>query len=145
MKDSRLTEDGQAIRRRRACPGCNARFTTYERVHMRELMIVKRSGRRQPFSRDKLERSVTVALRKRGLESDRVDRMISNIVRLLETRGETEIASSVVGELVMRHLRELDQVAFVRYASVYRDFRERTDFAHFLGHEGLRTDEASES
>jgi transcriptional repressor NrdR len=137
VKDSRPSEDGAAIRRRRLCPQCEGRFTTFERVQLRELTIVKRSGRRSPFDRDKLARSVSIALRKRPVEPERVERVISAIVRQLESMGETELPSSTVGELVMKQLKELDDVAYVRYASVYRDFRETQDFARFLGEEGL--------
>ena len=137
VKDSRPSEDGAAIRRRRLCPACEGRFTTFERVQLRELTILKRSGRRAPFDRDKLARSLSVALRKRPVEPERVERMISTIVRQLESMGETELPSSTIGELVMKHLKQLDDVAYVRYASVYRDFRETGDFAKFLGEEGL--------
>ena len=137
VKDSRPSEDGAAIRRRRLCPECGGRFTTFERVQLRELTIVKRSGRRTPFDRDKLARSVMIAMRKRPVEPERVERMISAIVRQLESMGETELQSSIIGELVMKHLKQLDDVAYVRYASVYRDFRETQDFARFLGEEGL--------
>ena len=137
VKDSRPSEDGAAIRRRRMCPSCEGRFTTFERVQLRELTILKRSGRRTPFDRDKLVRSVAIATRKRPLEPDRVERMISEIVRQLESMGETELPSSTIGELMMKHLKQLDDVAYVRYASVYRDFRETQDFARFLGEEGL--------
>jgi transcriptional repressor NrdR len=137
VKDSRPSEDGAAIRRRRLCPACEGRFTTFERVQLRELTILKRSGRRAPFDRDKLARSLSVALRKRPVEPERVERMISTIVRQLESMGETELPSSTIGELVMKHLKQLDDVAYVRYASVYRDFRETEDFARFLGEEGL--------
>jgi len=137
VKDSRPSEDGAAIRRRRFCPACAGRFTTFERVQLRELMIVKKSGRRTPFDRDKLARSVSISLRKRPVEPEAVERMVSGIVRQLESRGDTEIPSSVVGELVMEGLRAVDEVAYVRYASVYRDFRETEDFARFLGEEGL--------
>ena len=137
VKDSRPSEDGAAIRRRRLCPECNGRFTTFERVQLRELTIVKRSGRRTPFDRDKLARSIAIALRKRPVDPERVERMISTIVRQLESMGETELPSSAVGELVMKQLKQLDDVAYVRYASVYRDFRETQDFARFLGEEGL--------
>ncbi|MCR5875771.1 transcriptional regulator NrdR [Phenylobacterium sp. J426] len=137
VKDSRPSEDGAAIRRRRLCPQCEGRFTTFERVQLRELTIVKRSGRRSPFDRDKLARSLMIALRKRPVEPERIERMISTIVRQLESMGETEISSSAVGELVMKQLKQLDDVAYVRYASVYRDFRETQDFARFLGEEGL--------
>ena len=137
VKDSRPSEDGAAIRRRRLCPACGGRFTTFERVQLRELTIVKRSGRRAPFEREKLMRSISVALRKRPVDPERVERMVSGIVRQLESLGETELASNVVGEMVMKALKALDEVAYVRYASVYRDFRETQDFARFLGEEGL--------
>ena len=137
VKDSRPSEDNAAIRRRRFCVECGGRFTTFERVQLRELTIVKRSGRRTPFDRDKLVRSVSVAIRKRPIEPDRVERMVSGIVRQLESWGETDIPSHVVGEMVMKALKGLDEVAYVRYASVYRDFRESSDFANFLSSEGL--------
>ncbi len=137
VKDSRPSEDGTAIRRRRSCPECQGRFTTFERVQLRELTILKRSGRRSPFDREKLMRSIAVAIRKRPIDPERLERMLSGIVRQLESRGETEIESSVVGELVMKALKALDEVAYVRYASVYRDFRQTQDFARFLGEEGL--------
>jgi transcriptional repressor NrdR len=141
VKDSRPSEDGAAIRRRRFCPACEGRFTTFERVQLRELMVLKRSGRRSPFDREKLERSISIALRKRPIDPDRVERMVSQIVRQLESLGETEIASPVIGEMVMKALKSLDEVAYVRYASVYRDFRETSDFAKFLGDEGLHEPE----
>jgi transcriptional repressor NrdR len=137
VKDSRPSEDGAAIRRRRLCPDCGGRFTTFERVQLRELTILKRSGRRTPFDRDKLSRSIAIAIRKRPVDPERVERMISSIVRQLESMGETELPSSAVGELVMQQLKALDDVSYVRYASVYRDFRETQDFAKFLGEEGL--------
>lgn len=137
VKDSRPSEDGAAIRRRRLCPQCGGRFTTFERVQLRELTIVKRSGRRSPFERDKLARSIGIALRKRPIDAERVERVISGIVRQLESHGETELPSQVVGEMVMKALKGLDDVAYVRYASVYRDFRETDDFAKFLSDEGL--------
>lgn len=137
VKDSRPSEDAAAIRRRRLCPECGGRFTTFERVQLRELTILKRSGRRTPFDRDKLARSISIATRKRPVEPERVERMISSIVRQLESMGETELPSSAVGELVMQQLKALDDVSYVRYASVYRDFRETQDFAKFLGEEGL--------
>jgi transcriptional repressor NrdR len=137
VKDSRPSEDGAAIRRRRLCPECGGRFTTFERVQLRELIILKRSGRRAPFERDKLARSISVGIRKRPVDPERVERMISSIVRQLESMGETELPSSAVGELVMKQLKALDDVAYVRYASVYRDFRETQDFAEFLAEEGL--------
>jgi len=128
VKDSRPTEDASSIRRRRVCPDCGGRFTTFERVQLRELTVVKKTGRRVPFDRDKLMRSVDIALRKRPVESDRVERMVSGIVRQLESQGETEIQSERIGELVMEGLRSLDSVAYVRFASVYRNFREARDF-----------------
>jgi transcriptional repressor NrdR len=137
VKDSRPSEDGAAIRRRRLCPDCGGRFTTFERVQLRELTIVKRSGRRTPFDRDKLARSIAIATRKRPVDPERLERMISAITRQLESMGETELPSSAIGELVMKHLKQLDDVAYVRYASVYRDFKETEDFAKFLGEEGL--------
>ena len=137
VKDSRPSEDGAAIRRRRLCPQCGGRFTTFERVQLRELTIVKRSGRRAPFDREKLVRSISVALRKRPVDPERLERMVSGIVRQLESMGETELSSNVVGEMVMKALKSLDEVAYVRYASVYRDFRQTDDFAKFLSDEGL--------
>jgi transcriptional repressor NrdR len=137
VKDSRPSEDGAAIRRRRHCPECGGRFTTFERVQLRELTILKRSGRRAPFDREKLVRSISIATRKRPVDPDRVDRMVNAIVRQLESMGETELASHVVGEMVMKALKALDDVAYVRYASVYRDFRQTEDFARFLSDEGL--------
>ena len=137
VKDSRPSEDGAAIRRRRMCPECEGRFTTFERVQLRELTIVKRAGRRAPFDRDKLARSIALATRKRPIEPERIEKMISTIVRQLESMGETELPSSAVGELIMKHLKSLDDVAYVRYASVYRDFREAGEFATILGEEGL--------
>ena len=141
VKDSRPSEDGAAIRRRRFCPACAGRFTTFEQVQLRELMIVKRSGRRTPFDREKLVRSVSIALRKRPVDSEQIERMVSGIVRQLESRGDTEIPSSVVGELVMEGLRAVDEIGYVRYASVYRDFRETSDFARFLGEAGLEAEQ----
>ena len=132
VKDSRPTEDSACIRRRRQCSACGARFTTFERVQLRELIIVKRSDRRVPFDREKLTRSVMIALRKRPVEAERIEQMISGIVRQLESLGETEIPSSTLGELVMDALATLDQVAYVRYASVYKDFRAVGDFREFL-------------
>ncbi|HEY7457454.1 MAG TPA: transcriptional regulator NrdR [Xanthobacteraceae bacterium] len=133
VKDSRPTEDSAVIRRRRVCPSCNGRFTTFERVQLRELTVLKRSGRRVPFDRDKLLRSVEIALRKRPVDPERIERLISGIVRKLESMGESEIASSVIGELVMEELKQLDDVAYVRFASVYRNFREPKDFERVLG------------
>ncbi len=133
VKDSRPTEEGTSIRRRRICEACGGRFTTFERVQLRELAVIKRSGRRVPFDRDKLHHSVQVALRKRPIEPDATERMVSGIVRQLESMGEAEIPSSAIGELVMEGLRLLDPVAYVRFASVYRDFREAADFQEVLG------------
>ena len=133
VKDSRASEDNSAIRRRRACPDCGGRFTTFERVQLRELSVLKRSGRRTPFDRDKLARSVQVALRKRPVEQERIERMISGVVRQLESMGEGEIKSEQIGQLVMEGLKSLDDVAYVRFASVYRNFREAKDFENLLG------------
>lgn len=133
VKDSRPTDENAAIRRRRVCPDCAGRFTTFERVQLRELTVVKRSGRKVPFDRDKLAKSVEIALRKRPVEDERVERMITGLVRQLESLGESEVSSSVIGELVMEALRGLDPVAYVRFASVYRDFREASDFQEVLG------------
>lgn len=133
VKDSRPTEDNTAIRRRRFCAACGGRFTTFERVQLRELTIIKTSGRRVPFDRDKLMRSVQVAMRKRPVEQERIERMVSGIVRRLESMGESEIPSSVIGKLVMEGLSSLDAVAYVRFASVYRNFREAKDFEDILG------------
>ena len=144
VKDSRPSEDGAAIRRRRLCPECGGRFTTFERVQLRELIIVKRSGRRTPFDREKLARSITMALRKRPVEPERVERLISGIVRQLESIGETEIPSTVVGEMAMKALKNLDNVAYVRFASVYRDFQDTEDFAKFLGEERLGEEAAED-
>jgi transcriptional repressor NrdR len=133
VKDSRPTDDNSAIRRRRQCPNCGARFTTFERVQLRELTVVKGSGQREPFDRDKLMRSMQVALRKRPVDADRLERVVNGIVRRLESSGESEIPSKVVGEIVMDALATLDQVAYVRFASVYRNFREAKDFEDFVG------------
>ena len=133
VKDSRPSEDGSAIRRRRHCPDCGGRFTTFERVQLRELMVVKKTGRKVPFDRDKLMRSVQVALRKRNVDPERVERMVSGIVRQLEAAGESEVRSEDVGRLVMEGLKGLDDVAYVRFASVYKDFREAKDFENLLG------------
>jgi transcriptional repressor NrdR len=133
VKDSRPSEDNASIRRRRVCQGCGGRFTTFERVQLRELMVLKRSSRRVPFDRDKLVRSVQVALRKRSVDPERVERMVSGIVRQLESGGESEITSEQIGHLVMEGLKALDDVAYVRFASVYRNFREAKDFETFVG------------
>lgn len=139
VRDSRPTEDNTAIRRRRICPDCGGRFTTFERVQLRELMVLKRSGRRVPFEREKLEKSVSVALRKRPVDNERVERMLNGIVRQLESVGEGDITSETIGEMVMEGLKQLDDVAYVRFASVYRNFREAKDFENALAelsHEG---------
>jgi transcriptional repressor NrdR len=135
VKDSRPAEDGASIRRRRQCPACGGRFTTYERVQLRELRVVKRDGVREPFDRDKLQRSVFIALRKRDVPEERIDHLVSGIIRRLETSGETEIPTKTVGQYVLDALGETDPVAFVRYASVYRDFREAEDFNRFVDEE----------
>jgi transcriptional repressor NrdR len=133
VKDSRPTEDNAAIRRRRQCPNCGARFTTFERVQLRELTVVKNNGQREPFDRDKLLRSMTLALQKRPVDPERIDRVVNGIQRRLESSGENEIPSKVIGELVMDALANLDKVAYVRFASVYRNFREARDFEEFVG------------
>ncbi|MEL6789706.1 MAG: transcriptional regulator NrdR [Pseudomonadota bacterium] len=132
VKDSRSAEDGSSIRRRRQCSRCAGRFTTFERVQLRELIVLKSSGRRAPFDRDKLLRSISIATRKRNIDPERVEQMISGIVRRLEASGESEVESSQIGQLVMDALAQLDDVAFVRYASVYKNFREARDFGKFL-------------
>jgi transcriptional repressor NrdR len=137
VKDSRPAEDGNAIRRRRQCPACAARFTTFERVQLRELTVLKKSGRRVPFDRDKLNRSIQLAMQKRNIDPDRIEQMISGIVRQLESSGETDITSDRVGELVMDALKNLDTVAYVRYASVYKDFHRVEDFREFIKEEHL--------
>lgn len=133
VKDSRPSDDGMTIRRRRFCPGCTQRFTTIERVQLRELTVVKADGRRVPFDRDKLVRSVRVAVRKRPVSEERQERIVNGIVRQLEASGESDVASGQIGEAVMEALREVDEVAYVRFASVYRNFREAKDFEAFLG------------
>ena len=132
VKDSRPTEDGAAIRRRRFCPSCGGRFTTFERVQLRDLTVLKKNGKRAPFERDKLYRSIQISLRKRPVDQERVDRMITGIVRRLESMGEAEVPSTVIGEMVMDSLGNLDPVAYVRFASVYRNFREAKDFEEFV-------------
>lgn len=132
VKDSRPTEDSGAIRRRRVCNGCGGRFTTFERVQLRELTVIKKSGRKVPFDREKLARSVYTALRKRTVEPDRTERMISGIVRQLESQGDVEVTSDQIGEYVMEGLKSLDDVAFVRFASVYKNFSAADDFRDFL-------------
>ena len=132
VKDSRPTEDNSAIRRRRMCLNCGARFTTFERVQLRELTVVKKNGQREPFDRDKLIRSMQIACRKRNVELDRIERIVNSIVRRLESSGESEVPVSTVGEMVMEALLQLDRVAYVRFASVYRNFREAKDFTDFV-------------
>ena len=140
VKDSRPTEDNTVIRRRRVCPDCGGRFTTFERIQLRELTIIKNTGRKVPFDRDKLMRSVQVALRKRPVEPERIERMVSGIVRRLENLGESEVPAKLVGELVMEGLYALDQVGYVRFASVYRNFRVAKDFEEFLGEMSIQSD-----
>ncbi len=136
VKDSRPTEDNSAIRRRRFCPGCGSRFTTFERIQLRDLTVIKKAGRRVPFDRDKLMRSLQIAVRKRNINNDRLERIVSGIVRRLESMGESEIPSEMIGEAVMDALANLDPVAYVRFASVYRNFREAKDFEKFIGELG---------
>jgi len=140
VKDSRPTDDRSAIRRRRFCPNCAARFTTFERVQLRELTVIKKNGQREPFERDKLARSIFTALRKRPVESEKVERVINSLVRQLESSGESEIPTDYIGGLVMEALATLDQVAYVRFASVYRNFREAKDFGEFVGRIGAESD-----
>jgi transcriptional repressor NrdR len=144
VKDSRPSEDSSVIRRRRACPDCGGRFTTFERVQLRELMVVKKSGRRALFDRDKLMRSLEIALRKRPVDPERVERMANGIVRQLESQGDSDIPSERIGELVMEGLRALDSVAYVRFASVYRNFREARDFNALIDELANGTDSVSE-
>ena len=145
VKDSRPTEDSAAIRRRRICPDCGGRFTTFERVQLRELTVVKLSGRRVAFDRDKLARSIEVALRKRPVDPERIERLVSGLVRRLESMGESEISSEMIGERVMESLKQLDDIAYVRFASVYRNFREAKDFEAVLGELEPRPDEDAET
>jgi transcriptional repressor NrdR len=133
VKDSRPAEEGAAIRRRRSCPGCQSRFTTFERVQLREITVLKNDGRRVPFDREKLARSIRIALRKRPVDEDRVERIVNGIQRRLETEADSEVTSRQIGETVMEALRAVDQVAYVRFASVYRNFGEAKDFRAFLG------------
>ncbi|PIW27570.1 MAG: transcriptional regulator NrdR [Rhodospirillales bacterium CG15_BIG_FIL_POST_REV_8_21_14_020_66_15] len=140
VKDSRPTDDGSAVRRRRFCPACGARWTTFERVQLRELVVVKKDGEKTPFDRDKLSRSLHIALRKRPVDEDRIERIVNSIQRRLETLGESEIPSKVIGEMVMENLANLDQVAYVRFASVYRNFREAKDFEAFVENLGGEDD-----
>jgi len=133
VKDSRPAEDNSSVRRRRECSACGGRFTTFERVQLRELIVIKSTGKKAPFDRDKMMRSINTAMRKRNVEPERVEQMASGIVRRLEATGDSEIESKKIGELVMEGLAHLDAVAYVRYASVYMDFREARDFEQFLG------------
>ncbi len=133
VKDSRPSDDHSAIRRRRVCPDCGGRFTTFERVQLREIMVVKKSGRRVPFDRDKLQHSLAIALRKRPVDPERVERMVNGIVRQLESMGDGDVPSETIGKLVMDGLKNLDDVAYVRFASVYRNFREARDFEELIG------------
>ena len=133
VKDSRPTEDGASIRRRRQCEECSARFTTFERVQLRDLTVVKAGNRREPFDRGKLERSIAIACRKRPVPAERLDRLVSSLQRQIETSGDSEIASTRIGEMVMDGLKALDPVAYIRFASVYKDFREARDFEEFAG------------
>ncbi|MEG3088398.1 transcriptional regulator NrdR [Sphingomonas sp. PB4P5] len=133
VKDSRPTEDSAAIRRRRQCEGCAARFTTFERIQLRELFVVKSENKKEPFDREKLLRSVSIAARKRPIEAVRLEKLVSSIQRQLETQGENDIPSKRIGELVMEGLKEMDSVAYIRFASVYKDFREARDFEEFAG------------
>ena len=132
VKDSRPTEDNSAIRRRRHCPACASRFTTFERIQLRDLIVIKKNGTRSPFDRDKLARSLSIALRKRPVEPERIERMVNVIQRRLETSGEPDVSSQLIGEYVMEGLATLDKVAYVRFASVYRNFREAKDFEEFI-------------
>lgn len=133
MKDSRPTEDNTSIRRRRQCEGCGARFTTFERVQLREITVVKSNDQREPFDRAKIEQSVALACRKRGIAQERLDQLVSGIQRQIETLGDSEVPSKAIGEMVMEGLRALDSVAYIRFASVYRDFSEARDFEEFAG------------
>ena len=134
VKDSRPVDDGSAIRRRRQCSVCGARFTTFERVQLRDLLVVKKDGRRAAFDRDKLTRSIGIATRKRGIGEEQIERMVNGIVRRIETSGESEVPSTRIGELAMESLAQLDEVAYVRFASVYRDFATVRDFEEFIRH-----------
>ncbi len=141
VKDSRHTEEGQAIRRRRLCNSCGARFTTFERVQLRELTVLKKTGRRAPFEREKMTRSVMIALQKRPVKQDQIERMITGIIRRLESLGNNEISSDQIGQMVMEGLSHLDSVGYVRYASVYKDFHEVSDFESFIDEEKLANED----
>ncbi len=140
VRDSRPAEDNTVVRRRRSCENCGARFTTFERVQLREVTVVKRDGKRMPFVRDKLARSLQIALRKRPFEQEQIEQLVSGIVRRLESNGESEIRSDEIGEMVMEALASLDPVAYVRYASVYKDFKDASDFASFIESHALHED-----
>lgn len=144
VKDSRSAEDDTAVRRRRVCESCGARFTTFERVQLREITVIKRDGKRAPFDRERLARSITIALRKRPVDREQIDQMVSGIVRKLESTGESEISSNDVGELAMEALRMVDPVGYVRFASVYRDFKDPSDFAQFIEKAALDEDDAGD-
>ena len=144
VKDSRSAEDNTAVRRRRVCEAWGARFTTFERVQLREIMVVKRDGKRVPFDRDRLTRSITIALRKRPVDREQIDQMVSGIARKLESGGETEVTSNEVGEFAMEALRQVDPVGYVRFASVYKDFRDPNDFAQFIEQTSLEEESDSE-
>jgi transcriptional repressor NrdR len=145
VKDSRPAEDHVAIRRRRSCPGCGGRFTTYERVQLRDLVVVKKHGRRENFDRDKLSRSIRIAMQKRPVEPERIEQMISGIVRRLESMGDTDIPSDTIGEIVMETLARIDSVAYVRFASVYKNFQEADDFEDFVADLRPPTDPPAET
>jgi transcriptional repressor NrdR len=145
VKDSRPVEEGGAVRRRRQCNACGARFTTFERIQLRELTVVKRDGRRVPFDRDKLKRSIMIATRKRGIDEERIERLVNGMVREIEITGETEIDAKRLGALTMQRLAELDQVAYVRFASVYRDFTGVKDFEQFIARIGTEVEAADEA
>ena len=133
VKDSRPSDDGLTIRRRRFCTSCNSRFTTFERVQLRELTVIKKNGERRAFDRDKLTRAINIAVRKRPITSDDVEKLVNSITQRLESSGESEVASALIGEMVMEGLKALDEVAYIRFASVYRNFREGKDFEKFVG------------
>ena len=145
VRDSRPAEDNTVVRRRRSCGNCGARFTTFERVQLREITVIKRDGKRTPFVREKLLRSITIALRKRPFEPDDIDQLVSGIIRRLESAGESEVHSTEIGSLIMEALAELDPVAYVRYASVYRDFKDPSDFAHFIERYALEVEEGNKT
>jgi transcriptional repressor NrdR len=143
VKDSRSAEDDTAVRRRRVCESCGARFTTFERVQLREITVIKRDGKRAPFDRERLARSITIALRKRPVDRDRIDQIVSGIARKLESTGEAEVPSSMIGEMAMDALKRVDPVGYVRFASVYRDFKDPSDFAQFIEKAALDEEDAA--